>query len=342
MRLSAAALQPLALERAEVAADRRAAELVVERGGADRPFDHDVERGGDALRLAEIALPRPLVAGNAQVRDRKSRQARLGLRAGARGALVANLTARAGRRAGKGRDRGRMIVRLHLHQNVDGLAHAAIDAARRLREIAHASRSFDHRGVVAIGGEHAARAARVGVADHREQRLVARPPVDDPVGVEDLVAAVLGVRLREHHELDVGGIAAEPAEILGEVLDLVRREREAQLRVRFLERGDRHRGQRARLLHARRAAPPRRLSNSTISVMRSNKGAASAARRSRPKGRDARMRYSMPRSMRRTASSPQTCAMSVALLDQGEMVPARGTTSSSSPSGASSASMRGP
>jgi hypothetical protein len=40
-----------------------------------------------------------------------------------------------------------------------------------------------------------------------------------------------------------------------------------------------------------------------------------------------------PRSSRRTAARPQLCAMSVALLDQGEMVPKRGTTSSTSPSG---------
>ncbi len=35
----------------------------------------------------------------------------------------------------------------------------------------------------------------------------------------------------------------------------------------------------------------------------------------------------MPRSMRVTAARPQTCAMSVALLDHGEIVPGRGTTS---------------
>ncbi len=34
----------------------------------------------------------------------------------------------------------------------------------------------------------------------------------------------------------------------------------------------------------------------------------------------------MPRSMRSTAPSPHTCAMSVALLDHDEIVPARGTT----------------
>ena len=41
----------------------------------------------------------------------------------------------------------------------------------------------------------------------------------------------------------------------------------------------------------------------------------------------------MPRSMRRTAVNPQTWAMSVALLDHGDTVPDRGTTSSSSPRG---------
>src|SRR5579871_3292347 len=39
----------------------------------------------------------------------------------------------------------------------------------------------------------------------------------------------------------------------------------------------------------------------------------------------------MPRSMRCTASSPQTCAMSVALLDHGEIVPGRGVTTRCEP-----------
>jgi len=44
-----------------------------------------------------------------------------------------------------------------------------------------------------------------------------------------------------------------------------------------------------------------------------------------------------PRSMRDTAASPQTWAMSVALVDQGEMVPGRGTTSWSCPGGGNGA-----
>ena len=117
------------LEGAEVAADRGPAELVVERGGADRPLEHDLERRGDARGPAECALPRPLEAGNAQVRDREPGEPGLGLCAAAGRALVADLAARAGRRARKRRDRGRMVVRLDLDQDVDRLGDAAVDAA---------------------------------------------------------------------------------------------------------------------------------------------------------------------------------------------------------------------
>ena len=53
----------------------------------------------------------------------------------------------------------------------------------------------------------------------------------------------------------------------------------------------------------------------------------------------------MPRSMRRTAPSPHACAISVALLDQGEIVPSRGTTSTHStapPAPPAAAGCRGP
>src|SRR6266850_8302297 len=79
-------------EAAEVAAEVRPAELVVERGGADRRLEHDVERRGDAAGLARRgAFPGLLVAGDAQVGDRVADEARLGLRAAAGRALVADL-----------------------------------------------------------------------------------------------------------------------------------------------------------------------------------------------------------------------------------------------------------
>ena len=201
-------LDPL-LERAEVAVDVRPAEFVVERGRADRPVEHDLQRDDDALGLAEILLPGLHEPGNAQVRDREADQAGLGLGAATRRALVADLAARARRGARKRRDRGRVIVRLDLHQDVDRLVGRLVVAAARLREPAPARRAFDDGRVVAVRREHALRVERVRVADHAEQRLVAALAVDDPVGVEDLVAAMLGVRLREHHQLDVGRVAPQ-------------------------------------------------------------------------------------------------------------------------------------
>jgi hypothetical protein len=43
-------------------------------------------------------------------------------------------------------------------------------------------------------------------------------------------------------------------------------------------------------------------------------------------------RHSTPRSTRRTAPRPELWAMSVALLDHGERVPSRGTTTRTAPS----------
>src|SRR5207237_3936828 len=100
------------LEGTEIAAEVRAAELVVVRGGADRRLEHDLERGCDVRGLAlRLRLPRMLVPGNAQMGSRVADEPRLRLRAPAGRALVADLTACAGRRARKGRDRRRVIVR---------------------------------------------------------------------------------------------------------------------------------------------------------------------------------------------------------------------------------------
>ena len=77
----------------------------------------------------------------------------------------------------------------------------------------------------------------MGVADHVEQRAVLFCTVDHPVGIEDLVAAVLGIGLREHHQLDVGGVAREACEVIEEIVDLVIGEREAEFPVGCLQRG---------------------------------------------------------------------------------------------------------
>ncbi len=166
-------------------------------------------------------------AGDLEVGHREAREPGLGLRARAGGALVADLAARAGARARVRRDRRRVVVRLHLHEDVRGV-HAPRPRARAVGMEALDLRALHHRRVVGVRDHGAARVLLVRVADHREERLVARLSVDGPRRVEDLVAAVLGIRLREHHQLDVGGIATELREVLHEVVDLVGCQRQAE------------------------------------------------------------------------------------------------------------------
>jgi hypothetical protein len=150
-------------------------------------------------------------AGNRRCDTEKPTSPALGL-APPGGALVADLAAGAGGGARERRDRGRMIVRLDLDQDVDRLI-VPVDARWPDRENSVPPGTGDDRGVVPIGRQHAVRGVRVRVADHREQRALALDAVDDEIGVEDLVAAVLGVRLREHHQLDIGGVAPEAPKV---------------------------------------------------------------------------------------------------------------------------------
>ncbi len=143
------------LESAEVACDVGPAEFIVERSAADGTLVHDLERRDDAIRLAHFFRMRGLLPGlqearDAQVRDRKSCETGLGFGSASRGAFVANLAAGSGRRSGERRDRGRVIVSLDLHENVDGLVDRAVDVVLGIREVAFAERAFHDGGVVAI------------------------------------------------------------------------------------------------------------------------------------------------------------------------------------------------
>ncbi len=129
-----------------------------------------------------------------------------------------------------------MIVRLDLHQNVDRLHDPVIDAGVRIGKIAPPAAALYDRRIVAIGGKDPERTARMGVADHREQRFLPLAAIDDPVRIEYLVAAVFGVRLREHHQLDVGGIASQLPKTAQQVFDLICRQRKPQLAVGAYER----------------------------------------------------------------------------------------------------------
>ena len=218
------------LERAEIARQVGPAEFVVEGRGADRAFDHDVERRGDALRFAVIRFPRLDVAGNPQVGDREAAEPGLGLGAAAGGALVADLAAGAGGSAGKGRDRGRMVVRFDFGQDVREFLAVRVAAAGARVEAAD-GRALDHRGVVRVGHYRALGMRLVRFADHAEQGQRLRLAIHRPARVENLVPAMFGIGLGEHHQFDVGRIAPEPSEVLQQVVDLVGGKREAQFGV---------------------------------------------------------------------------------------------------------------
>ena len=200
------------------------AELVVEGCRPDRAVEHDLQRARDVRRgTVLLALPGLLETGQVQVGHGEPGEPGLRRRPPAGGALVADLAAGTRGRTREGADRGRVVVRLDLHEHVN-LALAPGVAARPvggLRHPAHATSADHDRGVVLVGDDRALTGDGLGVPDHPEQRPGLDDPVDDEVGVEDLVAAVLGVGLREHHQLDVAGVAPEPGERVDEVVDLV-------------------------------------------------------------------------------------------------------------------------
>ena len=71
----------------------------------------------------------------------------------------------------------------------------------------------------------------VGVADHAEQAVRLRHAVNSELRVENFVAAVFAVGLREHHQLNIGGIARQCGEGLVQVVDLILRQGQAKLAV---------------------------------------------------------------------------------------------------------------
>ena len=123
-----------------------------------------------------------------------------------------------------------MIVRFHFHQDV-GFIILKMIAAIRVRKKARDRGSLHDRGIVRVRNHGAAGCQSMGVADHGEQAFVLRLAVDHPRGIENLVAAVFGIGLREHHQFDVGGVARDALVVVEEVIDFIRRERQSHLGV---------------------------------------------------------------------------------------------------------------
>jgi hypothetical protein len=173
-------------------------------------------------------------AGDVQVGYREAAQPGLGLGALAHRALVADLAAGTGGGAGEGGDGGGVVVGFHLHQDVGGLGVEAVDPFRSGIEAADGG-ALDDGGVVGIGRQGGLGPNLMGVADHAEQGFRLLLAVDHPVGVEDLVAAMLRIGLGEHHQFHVGGIALHRLEVLHQVVDLVRGQGQAPVAVGLLQ-----------------------------------------------------------------------------------------------------------
>src|SRR5690349_4104370 len=98
-------------------------------------------------------LPWALVAGDPKVGYRETGEAGLRFGSAARRAFIADFAARAGRRSWERRDGRRMVVSLHLHEDVDRLDATAINMRVRVGEVACSNATLDDGGVVPIGGK---------------------------------------------------------------------------------------------------------------------------------------------------------------------------------------------
>ena len=198
----------LLFKSAEVAQEVRAAEFVVERRAADGAFNHDVQRRGNVFRLAVVLFPRLFEVGDVEVGDGKAGQARFRTRTFARCAFVADFAARARCCTRKRCDGGRVVVRFHFHDDVGVfLVETVALVFCRIRIETLDFRAFDHGRIVFISNDRAFGMRFVRVANHAKERFRLFFAVEDEIGVEDFVAAVFAVCLREHHQFNIRRIA---------------------------------------------------------------------------------------------------------------------------------------
>ena len=119
-----------------------------------------------------IGLPGLLQPRQLQVGDRETTQAGLGFCPATRGALVANLAAGTGGRAREGRDGRRVVMRLHLHDQMRRLGVRRILPGAGIREEAVDAVAFCHSSIVAIGRQDTVRIRLVGLRS--EERRVGK------------------------------------------------------------------------------------------------------------------------------------------------------------------------
>ena len=76
----------------------------------------------------------------------------------------------------------------------------------------------------------------VRVANHAEHTVFLRHAVNGELGVENLVAAVLAIGLREHHQFDIGRVAPQRGEGVDEIVNFIRRQCQSPFDIGFFQR----------------------------------------------------------------------------------------------------------
>ncbi len=97
-------------------------------------------------------------------------------------------------------------------------------------------RTFHHRCVIFIGRQDVIRRGFEGVFDHLEQRFRLLLTVDHPVGIKNLMAAVLGVGLRKHVQFDIIRVASQFGERILQIVDFILCQRQPQTQVSVNQR----------------------------------------------------------------------------------------------------------
>ena len=222
-------------KRTEVTVQVRTTKFVVKCGTTQRTFDHDIQRRNDTLRLTISAFPRLVELRDVQVRDGETGQTCFWLGTTAGSTFVTDLTTGACRCTRERRNRSRVVMGFHLHQQVNRLVVLRVFFSLRIREEAVRFMTHNHRGVVFISRKNIRRALLIGVLDHAEQRFLLLLAINGPAGVEDLVTAVLRVRLCKHHQLNVIRVTTQIDETLYQIIDLIVCQCQTQRLVRLFQ-----------------------------------------------------------------------------------------------------------
>ena len=133
-----------------------------------------------------------------------------------------------------------MVVGFNLHQHMVGGLHAVVawqvfaivDGLKTLNLVA-----FHDGGVVRVSNHRVLRAGLFGVANHAKQAVRLRFAVNGELGIENLVAAVLAVGLREHHQLHIGGVALELGKGIYQIRNFVLGQSQAPALVGVMQSG---------------------------------------------------------------------------------------------------------